>query len=95
MSECVLREDEKGLTLRVRVQPGASRSAVAGVAEGSLRLRLTAPPVEGAANQECVRYLSKTLHVAKSRICILRGHRSRDKVLRIEGIGKTDLERIL
>jgi uncharacterized protein len=54
------------VTLRVRVQPRASRDALAGEREGALVVRLTAPPVEGAANEALARFLGRTLGVAPS-----------------------------
>lgn len=93
MPEWIVKEDGTGVTLRVRVQPGASRSEVVGVIEGALRLRLTAPPVEGAANKECLRFFSKKLHIAKSRISIIRGEYTRDKVLRVQGVSPEDLRK--
>jgi uncharacterized protein (TIGR00251 family) len=95
MSGCILKEDTEGITLRVRVQPGASRDEIVGPIEGALRIRITSPPVEGAANKACIRFLAKKLHVAKSRISILKGEQSRDKVLFFQGLCATDLQGIL
>ncbi len=92
---CILKEDAKGFTLRVRVQPGASRNEIIGIREGALCVRLTSPPVEGAANKECIRFLSKKLHIAKSKISIVRGEHARDKVLRVEGAKSEDLRKTL
>ncbi|PIV84434.1 MAG: YggU family protein [Nitrospirae bacterium CG17_big_fil_post_rev_8_21_14_2_50_50_9] len=86
MFEFISKEDERGVTLKVRVQPGASRDEIIGVVEGALRIRLTSPPVEGAANKRCIRFLSKKLRIAQSRISILRGERSREKILRVQGL---------
>ncbi len=86
MSEFFSKEDDRGVTLKVRVQPGASRDEIIGVVEGALRIRLTSPPVEGAANKQCIRFLSKKLRIAQSRISILRGERSREKILRVTGL---------
>lgn len=91
MPEFIFREDEQGVTLKVRVQPGASRDEIIGVAEGTLRLRLTSPPVEGAANKHCIRFLSKKLRIAQSRISILRGERGREKTLRVQGLTSAEI----
>jgi uncharacterized protein (TIGR00251 family) len=82
-----LREDGGGVTLRVRVQPRASRDAVGGSREGALVVRLTAPPVEGAANEALSRLLGRTLAVPPSRVHLLRGERGRDKLVRVDGLG--------
>jgi uncharacterized protein (TIGR00251 family) len=87
--ELDLREAKGGgLTLRVRVQPRASREAVGGLRGGALVVRLTAPPVEGSANAALCRLLGKTLGLAPSAVSLLRGAASRDKLVRIEGLGR-------
>jgi uncharacterized protein (TIGR00251 family) len=75
----ILQDRPEGLGLAVVVQPKASRSEAAGRHGEALKLRLTAPPVEGAANRECVRLLAKLLGVAKSRVEIVGGHAHRSK----------------
>jgi hypothetical protein len=81
-----LRETGGGLTLRVRVQPRASREALAGERDGALVVRLTAPPVEGAANEALVRLLGRTLGVAPSAVRLVKGAKGRDKVVSVEGV---------
>lgn len=76
-----LHESPRGVLLDVTVQPRASRGGVAGVHQGRLKLRLTSPPVEGEANRECVKLLSKLLGVPKSDIEIVQGLKSRSKTL--------------
>jgi len=74
------------MRLAVRLTPGASRDEVAGrTADGVFRVKVQAPPVEGAANRRLVRFLAERLGVAKSRIRIVSGGSSRGKVLEIEG----------
>jgi uncharacterized protein (TIGR00251 family) len=81
-----VREDEGGATLRVRVQPRASRDAVSGERDGAVVVRLTAPPVEGRANAALSRFLGKTLGVAPSRVELVSGASGRDKKVRIRGL---------
>lgn len=81
-----VQDSGEGTILQVRVQPNASRDEVAGVLDGRLRIRLTSPPVEGAANKACIRFLSKRLGIAKTRISILRGEHTRNKVIGIGGM---------
>lgn len=81
-----LREIEAGVVLKVSVQPKASRNEATGIHDGALKLRLTAPPVEGAANAACLAFLAQLFQVQKSRVRILRGHRSRLKWIQIEGV---------
>jgi uncharacterized protein (TIGR00251 family) len=73
------------LVLRVRVVPRASRSEVAGEHDGSLRIRIAAPPVDGAANEELIRVLAKTFKVSRSAVRILNGHNGRIKQVSIDG----------
>jgi uncharacterized protein (TIGR00251 family) len=73
-------------TLRVRVQPRASREAILGWRQDALRLAVTAPPVEGEANEAVRRLLARALRVAPSAVSVIRGERGRDKVVRIEGL---------
>lgn len=72
------------LVLNVHAQPGAKKSAVAGLHGGALRVRLAAPAVEGKANAELQRYLAECFGVALRQVHLLRGEMSRHKVVRIE-----------
>ena len=73
-------------TLRVRVQPRASREAVLGFRQDTLRLAVQAPPVDGEANDAVRRLLARALRVAPSAVSVVGGARGRDKVVRIEGL---------
>lgn len=83
--ECI-EETRKGLFLRVRVQPGASANAIDGMRDGALKIRISAPPVEGAANKAVIDYLSGILNVRKSALEIASGQSSRAKRLKIDGV---------
>jgi len=72
------------LVLDVRVQPRASRDEVVGAIDGRLKVRVTAPPVDDAANRRLVRLLADELGVAKSRVRVLAGSTSREKRVAIE-----------
>lgn len=74
------------VVLKVRVSPRASRSAVGEVKDGQLQVRLHAPPVDGAANEELVDLLAKLLRVPKRSVTIVGGEKSRSKNVRIEGV---------
>ncbi len=80
-----IRTTEAGVTLRVRVQPRASRDALSGEREGALVVRLTAPPVEGAANEALARFLGKALGVAPSAVRVVSGASGRTKVVSVGG----------
>ena len=71
------------LTLEIRVQARAARTMLAGVADGRLRVRVTAPPADGAANGQVCKLLAKSFGAAASRVDIVRGRTSRNKSVRI------------
>jgi uncharacterized protein (TIGR00251 family) len=79
-------EKESVLTFKVQVVPRASRSEIVGEHGGALRVRISAPPVEGAANEELVRLLPRALGVSRRAITITGGHTSKLKVIRGEGV---------
>ena len=72
--------------VHVRVQPKASRNAVIFEADGRIKVTLTAPPVEGAANKALVVFIAERLGIPKRQVFLEKGERSREKSLRIEGI---------
>jgi uncharacterized protein len=76
----------EGVTFGIHVQPRASRNELCGIMGEELKIRLTSPPVEDAANKLCVEFLAKLLKVAKSDVTIIAGARSRHKTIRIRGI---------
>lgn len=80
--------------LRVFVQPRASKNQFCGIHEGELKLRLTSPPVDGAANQCCCEFLAKQLKMPKSSVTIVSGETSRHKRLRIAGASLEQLEQL-
>ena len=84
-------ETVNGVVFNIRVIPRASRCEFAGVQGDALKIRITAPPVEGAANKECIKFLSDMLGVKKSQITIIAGHRSRNKKVSISGINRKDI----
>ena len=78
--------------IRVRVKPRASKDALEGWKDGELIVRLTAPPVDGAANSLLVKLLSKKVGIARSRIRIVSGEKGRSKVVEFEGIALDELK---
>jgi len=88
-------ETTDGVVFNIRVIPRSSRCELAGIQGDALKLRITAPPVEGAANKECIRFLSDILGVKQSQVQIIAGHRSKNKKVAISGIRKRDIETIV
>jgi uncharacterized protein (TIGR00251 family) len=89
------KQTEISATLSIRIQPRASKNGVVRMEDGSLKIRLTAPPVDGAANEALVEFLSKTLSISKSAVEIVSGHASREKRVKISGMGEADVIRLL
>jgi uncharacterized protein (TIGR00251 family) len=94
-STAPVRTDAARARLRVRVAPGATRSAVAGRLGDAWKLRVRAAPERGRANAEVVRLLADTVGVSPRDIRVVAGHTSRDKVVEIEGLSPEDAERRL
>ena len=79
------RRTTEGWALALHVQPGAKRSAAAGLHGERLKLRIAAPAVDGRANDALVAFIAERLGVPKARIAVARGERSRDKLVVISG----------
>jgi uncharacterized protein len=88
----LLRESKKGLTFDIQVIPHASRAELVGAQNGALKIKVTAPPVEGAANEACIKLLAKELGLKKSQMEISCGAKSRKKTVMIKDINKRELE---
>lgn len=86
MSELRLDEANGRVRLNVHVQPRSTRSEIAGIHGDALKVRLTSPPVDGAANDALVKFLAETFAVGRRAIRILAGQHSRSKIVEIEGI---------
>jgi uncharacterized protein len=86
-----LRPTSDGAVLRVHVVPRAARSALAGFHGEALRVRVAAPPVEGAANRELARFLGRALGIGEAAVEIESGARGREKRVRVRGLGATDV----
>lgn len=87
--------NDRGLTFAVRVVPRASRSEIAGEYNGALRIRIAAPPVAGAANQELIRLLAKSFKLPQNAVEIVSGAGSKTKVVRIAGADSARLEQLI
>lgn len=90
-----IHETAEGITFQLQVLPRSSRCALAGIQGDSLKIKITAPPLEGRANEECVRFLAATLGVKKAQVSIIRGHKSRKKTVALQGMTKKDAEAVL
>ena len=90
----VVRTSGGRVRFTVRVQPRASRSEVVGVHGDALKIRIAAPPVDGAANDELVKFLSNLFAVSRADVRILGGETSRSKLVEIEGVSEDAVRRL-
>jgi uncharacterized protein len=81
--------------IRVHLQPRARKNEIAGERAGAVLIRVTAPPVDGKANEALCRLVAKAAGVAPSRVTVVRGHTARDKVLEVEGVEPQELRAAL
>jgi uncharacterized protein len=84
-----------GVHLRLRIQPRASREEVVGVSGDAIRIRLTAPPVDGAANEALVRFLAERLEVPRSAVELVSGLTGRTKLVAVAGLSAEETGRWL
>lgn len=90
-----ITDAEGGAAFGVRVVPRASRNEISGRHGDAVKIRLTAPPVEGVANQALIDFLAERLDVSKTQIEILSGHASRDKIVCVVGMTPQEVEELL
>ena len=86
---------ERGVTISIQAQPRSSRTEVVSEQDGWLKLRVAGPPVDGAANDEIIGWLSKRTRVAKNQIEFLSGERGRRKVVLIRGVTADEVRQAL
>jgi len=84
-----------GATFAVKVQPRAKKNAITGELGDALKLALTAPPLDGRANEACVEFFAKVLEVPRSSVTIASGETSRRKVIRVAGLSADEVRRRL
>jgi uncharacterized protein len=87
-----IHDTPAGATFQVKVHPRARKNAITGVVGDALKVALTAPPVEGRANEACIAFLAEFLNVARSSVTIAAGESSRQKLIRIAGVRAAQVE---
>ena len=83
-------ETGNGITFGIRVQPRAARSGLAGEMDGLLKIRLAAPPVDGAANAELIRWLAGFFKVSRQQVTLVAGATAKKKIVRIAGLSAAE-----
>jgi uncharacterized protein (TIGR00251 family) len=81
-----IQDTPAGATFAVKVHPRAKKNAITGELGGAIKLSLTAPPVDGRANEACIEFLANLLDVPRSSVTIASGETSRNKVVRVAGL---------
>ncbi len=89
-----IQEHSDGTAIKVKIQPRASRNRIAGKLGDTLKVTLTAPPVDGAANAACIEFFASLLKIPKSRVEILSGHTGRTKLIKFYGVTGDELQHI-
>jgi len=79
------------IIIKTKIIPGSSKNKIIGVYVNTLKIAITSPPVEGKANKKCISYLSKYFDIAKSKIEILSGEKSKNKLIKIYNINPDDI----
>jgi len=90
-----LRKYKEGTILAVKVQTNAKKNALEAESDGRVRIKLTASPVEGAANAQCIQYVSKQLRFPQSQIEMVKGQRSKEKWLWFKGVSPSEMIAVL
>jgi uncharacterized protein (TIGR00251 family) len=78
------------IVIKVKIVPGSSKDKIIGIYNNALKIAIAAPPVEGKANKKCIAYLAKYFDVAKSKIEIISGQTSKNKLIKIYDISQKD-----
>ncbi len=87
-----VHDSSAGATFQVKVHPRARKNAITGVVGDALKLALTAPPVEGRANEACITFFAEFLNVPRSSVTIAAGESSRNKVIHVAGMTAAQVE---
>ena len=90
-----VRDVADGCTVSVRVQPGAKKSAVLGLHGGAVKIALSAPPVDGKANEALIAFVADKVGLPRARVSLVSGAASRSKVLRVTGRSAADVRAAL
>ena len=89
-----VRRSGDAVRFSVRLQPRSSRNEIVGLQGVSLKVRVTAPPVEGMANQALIDFLSQSLKTSRRNVCIVSGYSSRNKIVEVRGVELEAVQRL-
>jgi hypothetical protein len=88
-----VHDSPDGVTLSVKIHPRAKKNAITGILDGALKVSLTAPPIDGKANDACIEFFAKLLQVPRSSVTIASGRTSRGKLIRVSGLSAEEVRR--
>jgi uncharacterized protein len=88
-----IQKYEGGVSFAVKIHPRAKKNAITGELGEALKVSLTAPPLDGRANDACIEFFAKLLNVPRSSVTIASGHTSRNKVIRVLGLSAEELRK--
>jgi len=94
-SDINIKKNADGIILPVKVVPRASKTMIDGIHHGALKIRLTSPPVDNAANKDLIAFLSRKLKIPKSAVQIIGGEKSREKRLALTGVEESDIVNLI
>jgi uncharacterized protein (TIGR00251 family) len=95
LPEALITEVADGIVIRLHLQPRASKTEICGIQGEELKVRVTSPPVDDAANKLCIEFFAKTLKIPKSALTIISGQKSRHKRLFIPGVILKDVSDLI
>jgi len=90
-----IKPSENGIRFSAIIQPRSSKNEVVGVYNNALKIRLTSPPVEGAANKACMRFIAKWMGVSPAKVKIVKGLSSKNKTIEVTGLTENQFQEIL
>jgi uncharacterized protein len=88
-----IHKSDQGVSFAVKIHPRAKKSVITGELGEALKVLLTAPPIDGRANDACIEFFAKLLNVPRSSVTIASGHTSRNKVIRVLGLSAEELRK--
>jgi uncharacterized protein (TIGR00251 family) len=90
-----IKVSQSGITFAVKVHPRAKKNAITGIVGDALKLSLTSPPLDGRANQACIDFFAELFAVSRASVTIAAGERSRNKIIRVDGITASAAQALL
>jgi len=90
-----IKSYNEGIQFAAAIQPRASRNRILGIHNHALKIKLTSPPVDGAANQACIKFLAKAFGISPSRVAIVKGETSRNKTIQFDAMDQQTFQKKL